>query len=158
MPGRCFIALTLSRPVVASLERAREAFNAAAPGWAGEKWVSSGLLHVTLEFLGPMDAQEIDALVRHMEAAAAITPGFDVELGSVEAVPSERRASMLWASLRDPSGAVAGLRERLLVAAACPDAPTRGFRPHITLVRTRHPPSRTSCRFGRCREGGRGGR
>ena len=139
MPERCFLALSLSRPVVASLERAQASFIAATPGWAGEKWVSGGLLHVTLEFLGPMDEQGTDTLVRHMEAVAAGTPGFDIRLKGVEAVPSTRHASMLWASLRDPAGTVTGLRERLLAATARPCEPARLFRPHITLVRARRP-------------------
>ena len=140
MPSRCFLALTLPDRVVRTLGAARDTFLASAPDWAGEKWVTSTLLHVTLAFLGPLDEDDLDAGVLHMRGAAALVPAFDLRLDKVIALPSLGRATMLWATLQDPAGALNGLRDDLL--AAFPSAERgsdRPLRPHVTLVRSRTP-------------------
>lgn len=139
MPPRCFLALDLPHPVVASLERARDVFLDRAPAWSGEKWVGPGLLHVTLEFLGPVANAAVDAMLARMGEATSDLAAFEVRLRSVEAAPSQRHATMLWATLDDPAGAIPLLRERLLDALPDPGPSTRPFRPHVTLVRARRP-------------------
>jgi len=139
MAGRFFLALTLPRPAVAALERADTAFLASAPTWAGEKWVRADLLHVTLEFLGPVDESEVEDLVARLRGAATGLGAFDVALDDVVAVPSRRHATMLWATVLDVEGAISGLRDRLLNAIPAPECPQRPYRPHVTLVRARRP-------------------
>jgi 2'-5' RNA ligase len=140
VPSRCFLALTLPDRVVRTLGAARDTFLASAPGWAGEKWVAAPLLHITVAFLGPLDERSLEVGVQGMRGAVAPVPAFDLRLGKVTAVPSLRRATMLWATLEDPEGALIGLRDGLL--AAFPSAEggfDRPVRPHVTLVRTRRP-------------------
>ena len=141
MPPRCFLALTLPGPVLATLGSARETLLAGAPAWAGEKWVAAPLLHVTLAFLGARDDDAVEAGVPRMLKAAALLPAFELRLEGVAAVPSRRRATMLWATLSDPDGALTGLRDELLAAfPAAGSAPdSRPLRPHVTLVRARSP-------------------
>jgi len=139
VPPRCFLALTLPAPVLATLGSARVTLLEAAPAWAGEKWVAAPLLHVTLAFLGALDDDAIGAGVPRMLKAAALLPAFELRLEGVAAVPSRRRATMLWATLSDPQGALTGLRDELLAAfpTAGSEPDNRPLRPHVTLVRTR---------------------
>jgi 2'-5' RNA ligase len=142
MPPRCFLALTVPDRVVHTLSAARDTFLAGAPDWAGEKWAASRLLHVTLAFLGPLDGDQADADIRRMRETAALVPAFELRLGTVVAVPSSRRATMLWATLDDPDGAFERLRDVLLPAFRAPRAELhRPLRPHVTLVRARKPRS-----------------
>ncbi len=139
MPPRCFLALTLPEAVVSTLCEARGTFLAREPEWAREKWVAAPLLHVTLAFLGPLD-DDLEAGVRRMRTAAALVPRFDLRLPGVTAVPSPRRAAMLWAILDDPDGRLSGLRDDLVPAFPSPAVgPERPLRPHVTLVRARRP-------------------
>lgn len=139
MPQRCFLALVLPQPAAASIVTAGAAFLERAPAWSGEKWVRPEHLHVTLEFLGPIDDSSVEALVARMRKAAAGVRGFDIALSGVKAQPSLRHAIMLWATVRDLTGSVGGLRDRMLAAADRPSGPARTYRPHVTLVRARRP-------------------
>jgi 2'-5' RNA ligase len=138
MPPRCFVALALPDSVVGILESARRAVTEGAPAWAGEKWVPPCNLHVTVSFLGAVDDRELDARVAAMRAAAASVPSFDLPLAGVVAVPSPRRATMLWATLEDDAGSLAILAEA--IRAAFPETgadPGRPLRPHVTMARAR---------------------
>jgi 2'-5' RNA ligase len=131
----------LPDPVLVTLGSVRETFLAGAPAWAGEKWVARPLLHVTLAFLGALDDSALEADVPRLRKAMARLPAFELRLAGVAAVPSPRRATMLWATLSDPGEALTDLRDELLAAfpsaGAVPDAGP--LRPHVTLVRARSP-------------------
>jgi len=131
----------LPDPVLATLGSARETFLAGAPAWTQEKWVARPLLHVTLAFLGVLDDGALEAGVPRMRKTATLLPPFELRLAGVAAVPSPRRATMLWATLSDPGDALTGLRDELLAAFPSAGIPpdTRPLRPHVTLVRARSP-------------------
>lgn len=139
MPQRCFLALVLPPTAIHSIQRGGAAFLERAPAWTGEKWVRPEQLHITLEFLGSIEDSSVDALVGRMKKAAAGIRGFDIALNGIKAQPSLRHAIMLWATVRDQSSAVGGLRDRLLAAADRPSGPARTYRPHVTMVRARRP-------------------
>ena len=138
MPPRCFVALALPDGVVGILDAARRAVTEGAPAWSGEKWVPPGNLHVTVSFLGAVNDRELDARVAAMQAAVASVPSFELSLAGVAAVPSPRRAAMLWATLEDDAGSMAVLAEA--IRTAFPEAgadPGKPLRPHVTLARAR---------------------
>jgi len=140
MPPRCFLALTLPGSVIEALVSSRETFLAGAPAWAGEKWVATPALHMTIAFLGAVDDEALQAAVPRLGAAVASVGAFDLRLSRIVAVPSPRKATMLWATLGDPDGRLAALRDALMTA--FPDVAVesgRPLRPHVTLVRTRSP-------------------
>jgi len=135
---RCFLALTLPESVARTLVSARKRFLIEAPGWAGEKWVATPNLHVTVAFLGDLDDSAVRAAGRRLTEAASGVPTFDLALGGVAAVPSPRAATMLWATLDDAEGRLVTLRDVLMTAfpQVGVDA-RRPLRPHVTLVRAR---------------------
>jgi len=135
---RCFLALTLPESVVRTLVSARERFLIEAPGWAGEKWVATPNLHVTVAFLGDLDDSAVRAAGRRLTEAASGVRAFDLLLGGVAAVPSPRAATMLWATLDDAEGRLVPLRDVLMTAfPRVAVDPRKPLRPHITLVRAR---------------------
>lgn len=142
MPARCFLAFDLPPDTVRRLDDTRRAFLSAAPDWAGEKWVDSALLHVTLKFIGPLDDAVVPAATAALVAACAALPPAAVVLTSVRTVPSPRRATMLWAEMRDASGGMTALARTVDEALASPfGVPPceREFAPHVTLARARRP-------------------
>lgn len=134
MPPRCFLAVPLPPQARGLLARVRADFVAAAPQWAGEKWVPAANLHVTIAFLGALDDLALPAYVSEMRERAALRPAFTMRLAGVEPVPSLARATMLWVTLDDPESGFPALR-----LALAGDADTRTLRPHITLARARAP-------------------
>lgn len=138
---RSFIALELTPDVVVALLGAGAALRSAAPAWNGEKWVAEENLHVTLKFLGEMDEAELPDFALQLEPALATLATFGLDLTGVAAVPSARRCTLVWAAFEDPDGVCAALAQKVDDVAerfGC-EREARAFRPHVTLVRARHP-------------------
>jgi 2'-5' RNA ligase len=144
VPGRCFLAVDLPHPSVLLLRDAQTAIARAAPEWGTEKWVRPELLHVTVKFIGPLPDATVDEALAALAAVCAPLCQPALELAYAHAVPSARRASMVWATLKDTAGtcetAAATVDAELARGfGVAPDV--RAFRPHITLVRARSPRS-----------------
>lgn len=92
--------------------------------------------HVTLAFLGEIDAQ---AAAAAGDALAGVGFGaFDAHIAGLGAFPSPRRARVVWAGIRGGAGGVAGLA-RLVAGAlrtAGLPAPSR-LVPHVTVSRVK---------------------
>jgi 2'-5' RNA ligase len=136
VPGRVFVAITLPEAARERLTRATEALVAADPPWAGEKIVAADLLHVTLAFIGRVPGAALDDLLAGARAAAAGSPPFDLRLADIRAVPSGRRASMVWATLDGETAEAGRLADAISSAAGLPGL-DRPFRAHVTLARAR---------------------
>lgn len=95
--------------------------------------------HVTLKFLGGVDAAQVPILTDVLRAATAGYRAFDLEIGGLGAFPSVTRPRVLWAGVIEgghPLGALAAGVEHMLAGFGFePEA--RGFSPHITLGRVR---------------------
>jgi 2'-5' RNA ligase len=136
---RSFVAMELPEATADGLVAAGARIRVLDPGWAGEKWVAPSALHVTLEFLGDRDASTLDALTARLRERLAALELVDWSLAGLRAVPSLRRASMLWAV---PSREPGGLREAAAIVrdAAAQlgiDVSDKPFVTHVTLVRAR---------------------
>ncbi|MDD9812678.1 MAG: RNA 2',3'-cyclic phosphodiesterase [Thaumarchaeota archaeon] len=89
--------------------------------------------HVTLAFLGEIDAQAAAAAA---DALAGVRFGaFDAQVAGLGAFPSPRRARVVWAGIRGGAGEAAGLA-RLVAAALGLEAPAR-LVPHVTVSRVK---------------------
>jgi 2'-5' RNA ligase len=127
---RLFVAVPIPRELASQLfELARTV--------PGMRATPAANLHVTVHFLGRLDASLVPALGRALAVPAAATPPFALEVERVAGGPRPRpRAPMLWAHLApaEPFAALAGA-----VAAACEPfgvpLETRPPRPHVTLAR-----------------------
>jgi 2'-5' RNA ligase len=97
-------------------------------------------LHVTLAFLGSVDAERVAELAAALQTAASAHPSFNVRLDRIGAFPNERRARIVWAGSRDENAAFArlaeGIRDVSRRFAVIDDKPAVL---HVTLARLREP-------------------
>jgi 2'-5' RNA ligase len=138
---RCFVALEIpeeTREVVLAWGRAVQA---SEPTWTGEKWVAAELMHVTLKFLGDLDPARIERFAADFRASAGTIEPFTLHVARLLAVPRLTRATMLWASMEDPTGRCHDLAAAAETSSrhASVRRDARTFAPHVTLVRARKP-------------------
>lgn len=138
---RAFIAIPIPFETLRECAAARTDIVSEAPSWAGEKWVPSENLHVTLKFLGETDAQTLTRLAQELCAIALHHTPFSLKVRGLTAVPHPRKSTMIWADYVDLDGACQRLHEEVeslaMDAGVAPES--RPFTPHVTIVRARRP-------------------
>jgi len=132
---RAFVAIDLDnaarRAAAGVLSRLRS-----GPDAGAVRWVRPEALHVTLRFLGNIDASRVAPLARAVGAELARVAPFELALGAVALFPTPRRPRVVALEL-EPEARVAELAaavERGAVAAGFAPEPRR-FRAHLTLGR-----------------------
>lgn len=134
---RCFVAVPLDVSVRAALERARESW-LERPDLDGLRWSDPASWHLTLAFLGDVDASDISEIAGAAGAVAGRHGPMRLPAGGVGAFPVPARARVAWYGIGDPRSRLAGLArdlgDALRVEVGDP------FRPHITLARARRDP------------------
>ena len=111
------------------------------PATRGIAWVAIENLHLTLKFLGGVEAARLgDVLAALRQAAAGAVP-FELAIRGLGAFPSVTRPRVIWAGVVEGAAAVAELAARVDVALAGLGFPreTRPFAGHVTLGRVRAP-------------------
>ena len=125
--ARLFFAVWPDAAAAAALEKlAREVAEV-----AGGKPVRGAKLHLTLAFLGEVDAARMEALA---DCARLRAHAFRLELDQVGAF---RRARVAWAGASAPPPALLDLQEKLAsrLAKAGFTLEEREYTPHVTLAR-----------------------
>jgi len=129
---RLFIAILLPEPV-------REALSALRLGLPGARWVEPEAMHLTLRFMGEVnagEAEDIDAAL-----AAIHVPAFDLAISGIGNFQSRRRVRSLWVGLgrSEPLARLQGKVESAVVRAGF-EPERRKFKPHVTLARLKKTP------------------
>jgi len=104
-------------------------------------WVGRDNFHVTLKFLGGVEAARLDAIAAALADAARAAGPFDLGVGDLGAFPSRTRPRVLWAGIDDGAAATATLAshvDRVLAPLGFPPE-GRVFSAHVTLGRVRSP-------------------
>lgn len=106
---------------------------------ADVRWIDAASMHLTLKFLGHVDARDVgavDAAVSRVAGAARPTRGRLCDLGSF---PHLRRPRVLFAGVQPQDEALASLHEALQSELESIGFPrdARRFHPHVTLGRVR---------------------
>jgi 2'-5' RNA ligase len=137
-PLRLFIAAdTSSEQKAAALElmealRKGISFTKARPAW-----VKPEGLHLTLKFLGNVEAERVDEIVRAVEPAVLGVPVLRFELKGLGVFPSPHRPQVLWvgvgAGSKEMCGLAATVEQVLVRLGFAPEQ--RPFHPHLTLAR-----------------------
>jgi 2'-5' RNA ligase len=132
---RLFLAINLEPGLREAIVDAAAPLREAAPGLS---WVDESRLHLTLKFLGDVDAEVANAVTATMDDVARRHRPFSMQIGEVGAFPNFRRPRVVWMGIERES------RLELLhhdVELACEghgfDIEGRAFRPHLTLARVR---------------------
>jgi 2'-5' RNA ligase len=97
-------------------------------------------LHVTLRFLGELEAAALSRVQAALEAAAATAP-FRVAFGGLGGFPTARAPRVVWAGVVAGAAQLSELHDRLEASLARQGISPEGrpFHPHVTLGRVRNP-------------------
>lgn len=132
---RAFIALELPEGMLTEVARQRTALQsrlAAVP----LRWVAADQMHLTLNFLGDVAAEQLAAVEYVLLRSARRCPPLNLALGSLGVFPNRARPRVLWLGVTAPAALVA-LQEELATHLAGLGFPPDGrpYSPHLTLAR-----------------------
>jgi 2'-5' RNA ligase len=133
---RTFIAIELNEGIhseLASLQAVLKKSN------ADVKWVAPDSIHLTLKFLGSIDAQKIKEIERILNEVASEIEPFILTLKGIGAFPKLDYPRIIWAGVESgapQSGQFAKLLEEKLEKIEIPRE-DREFHPHLTLGRVK---------------------
>ncbi len=134
---RSFIAIELPLEVTKALTRLQDRLKAGDE--KNVKWVEPENIHLTLQFLGNVDADIVSRITTAMEQAAALTRHFQIEVGGLGAFPNLRNVQTIWVGLAGDLDKLTRLQKdigaNLTPLGFKPE--TRPFTPHLTLGRVR---------------------
>jgi len=104
------------------------------------KWVEPDNLHLTLLFLGEVDARETPAVCSAVTAVCRKRPPFAVTLAGAGAFPTPRRPRTLIVHVTEGGPELVALHDALeepLLELGCYRREERPFKPHLTLGRVK---------------------
>jgi len=132
---RTFVAIDLPGDVKNALSELRLQMRPQEAGYI--RWIRAEGIHLTLCFLGDVDADLVPAISGQLSDAAAKSGPFTLGLAGVGAFPSLRRPRVFWASLSGETERLRLLHSRVQGALSHvgfePDR--RRWDPHLTLGR-----------------------
>jgi len=134
---RCFIAIGLPDEVKAGLKDLQAQLKSG--GQSSIKWVDPYSIHLTLKFLGDVDAAKIAPITAAMEEAAQGIAPFSLKVEGLGAFPNLRRVQVVWVGMGGEVDKLAHLQQRLEsnLAGLGFTPENRRFTPHLTLARVR---------------------
>jgi 2'-5' RNA ligase len=104
-------------------------------------WVAPDNFHLTLKFLGRVDATRLDAVAGALARASAGCRPFALQVRGLGAFPTPARPRVLWAGVDEgavPAAGLAGRIDAALVELGF-EPESRPFSAHVTLGRVREP-------------------
>ena len=137
---RLFVALEPPDPVLRRLAAAQAELRRSAGRHAEEvRWVAPDRLHLTLQFLGAVPEERLEAIRHAVAGAAAASRPLRLEVRGAGGFPTARRPRAIWGGVAgDLEGLQALVLElgRALGPLGFP-AGGRAFAPHFTFGRSR---------------------
>jgi len=104
------------------------------------KWVEPNNLHLTLLFLGEVDARETPAICKAVETAVRSMRPFAITIAGAGAFPTPRRPRTLIVHVSEGNEEMIALHdaiEKPLLELGCYRREERPFKPHLTLGRVK---------------------
>lgn len=134
---RLFVAVELPEGVRTAIHDATDPWRGSLPAF---RWTRPDALHLTVAFVGNVDADQVVAIGSAVEAAVAALAPVPTGLTRFGSFPERGGARVLWVGLDDPDG---GLRQVATVTTTALEgfleADGHPYHPHITIARTRRP-------------------
>ncbi|MEE8471582.1 MAG: RNA 2',3'-cyclic phosphodiesterase [Dehalococcoidia bacterium] len=147
---RCFIAIELPPEAKRALARLQDSLKQGVG--PGVRWADPEGVHLTLKFLGQVDARRLPEIAEAMARSARGFTPFSLELAGTGVFPNPSRPRVAWVGFRGDTERLVRLQKEIessLVPLGFPRE-ARGFTPHLTLARLRQgTPPREQERFGR---------
>jgi 2'-5' RNA ligase len=133
---RLFVAVTVPEAVKSKMEEAQAELRCAAPE-RGIRWARREQFHLTIRFLGDVEAARVEALA---EAIRGVCQGFGALHLRAERVgffPDARHPRVVWVGVRDQEEQLPRLQQAVEVAtdSYTSEAKEKRFTGHITLAR-----------------------
>jgi 2'-5' RNA ligase len=133
---RLFAGVELPADARTAIEVATAPLRMTIPGF---RWVPAENLHLTLVFLGWMEAVDVEPIRASLEAAVAPAPPFVARLGATGRFPERGKVRVLWVGFTTAVDALTDLADRARAGVADRVTDARPFRPHVTVARARQP-------------------
>lgn len=133
---RTFVAVEMSEGV---LSAAAKVVRELSRSGATVRWIEPQNMHLTLKFLGEVDALEIPEVCKAVEESVAQVPGFTFDVAGVGAFPKVERPRTIWLGVTRGNKQLLELQEQLeegLKPLGFPPEKRR-FSPHLTLGRVK---------------------
>jgi len=132
---RTFLAIEIDAAIRGKIQAIRQRLRKAN---GDIKWVEEDNTHLTIKFIGEIDAERLPELTAAIEQCAAASRGFEIAVRGVGTFPA-RRPRVLWVGAEDASGTLAGLHRAVDAALSRfgVDEEGREFSGHLTLGRVR---------------------
>jgi 2'-5' RNA ligase len=123
-------------------ERARWLVGRIKDTTAKVTWVKPDQMHLTMNFLGDVEMNEIPAVCNAVNEAVGPFAPFDVEMAGVGVFPSYENPRTIWLGVGDGSDQLVALHSALETSLGELGfrIEARRFRPHLTLGRVRSLP------------------
>lgn len=139
---RSFIAIELPAELVARLKNFQDRLSSSCLRFV--KWVDPGSIHLTLKFLGNVDAKRLEAVKGAIEAVTVAHRPFRLTTGQTGFFPGLQRARVFWLGLEGDIGELSDLQQGIDSATAALgfESESRPFTAHLTLARLREECSR----------------
>jgi 2'-5' RNA ligase len=133
---RSFCAVELSAEIAAGVRRIQGALQERA---TGVRWVRPEGIHLTLKFLGEVEADRIEAIVHKAEAAIQGVGPFTVGIRGGGGFPTPKNPRVIWIGVKDQSGMLKELQARVEAGMAELGfaRERKGYTPHLTVGRVR---------------------
>lgn len=136
---RSFIAIDLSEEIRKGLEDIQRELKQCG---AGVRWVKPGSIHLTLKFLGNIQAAQVEKIARAVAQKIRDHPPITLHPSGLGAFPSLRKPRVLWIGMEGEVQRLKGIQARVEDALEPLGfvREKRGFRPHLTIgrVKDRH--------------------
>ncbi len=131
---RSFIAIELPDPIQSQLRLVIAAMKAA--GRLPVRWLPVENIHLTLKFMGDVEAGKLKRLAEDMNRLSGLQAPFSLTVGGLGAFPSARRPRVVWVGIQAPPGLaeLAQQMERMAAKFGIPPE-DRPFSPHLTIGR-----------------------
>jgi RNA 2',3'-cyclic 3'-phosphodiesterase len=133
---RLFIAVTLPEEVKAKIEAAQAELRQALPG-SGVRWTRREQFHLTLKFLGDVDAARVEALKEAIRAACQGFSALQLRAERVGCFPDQHFPRVVWVGVQDRTDQLPRLQQAVEAATQhfTIEHKEERFTGHVTLAR-----------------------
>src|SRR5437588_4937716 len=133
---RLFIAIEAPESIKEEVEKAQSELCAIVPKEAF-RWTRKAQFHLTLRFLGSVEATLVGPLADALRAACRNFPSLALSAKNLGAFPDIRSPRILWVGMESEKGELLNLQKAVEQACAAftKEKPEERYHPHLTLGR-----------------------